>query len=107
MGDLCLVKAVDRFSESIVIAVANASDGGLDSRFRQSLGIANGDVLHAPIGMVDEPTAMDGPPIMKRLVQGIEDEARMGGPACPPTDNAACKGIDDEALPSRQVGEIG
>jgi hypothetical protein len=28
--------------------------------------------------MVDEPTAMDGPPIMKRLVQGIEDEARMG-----------------------------
>lgn len=36
----------------------------------------------------------------------------MGGPACPPTDNAACKGIDDEghvdeALPGRHVGEIG
>ena len=34
MDDLCLVKAVDRFSDSIVIAVANASDGGLDARFR-------------------------------------------------------------------------
>jgi hypothetical protein len=45
--------------------------------------------------MVDESTAMDGLPIMKRLVQGIEDEASMGGPACPPTDDAACKGIDD------------
>ena len=78
MDDLCLVKTVDRFSESIVIAVANSSDGGLDARLRQSLGIANGHVLHTPIGMVDEPTAMDGPPIMKRLVQGIEDEARMG-----------------------------
>lgn len=26
---------------------------------------------------------MDGPSIMKRLVQGIEDETRMGGPARP------------------------
>jgi hypothetical protein len=95
MDDLCLVKTVDRFSESIIVAVANTSDGGLNARLRQSFGIANGHVLHTPIGMVDEPTAVDGSPIMKRLVQGIEDEARMSGPACPPTDNAASKGIDD------------
>lgn len=80
MDDLGLVKTVDRFGESIVIAVANTSDGGLDARLRQSVGIANGHVLHAPVGMVDEATAMDGPSIMKRLVQGIEDETRMGGP---------------------------
>ncbi len=61
--------------------------------------------------MVNQSSTVDGSPIMKRL-SSIEDEARMCGPACPPTDNAACKGIDDEghvdeALPSRHVGEVG
>ena len=111
MDDLGLVKPVDRLGESVVVGIADTSDGGLDARFRQSLGIANGDVLHTPIGMVDEPTAMDGSPIVKRLVQGIEDEARMGGPACPPTDDTASEGVDhkshvDETLPGRHIGEI-
>jgi hypothetical protein len=57
--------------------------------------------------MMNQPAAMDGPPIMKRLVEGIEHKARMGSPACPPTDDTASEGIDDEshvdeALPGRQ-----
>lgn len=57
--------------------------------------------------MVDEPAAMDGPPIMECLVEGIEHEARMSSAACPPTDDAASEGIDhegdvNEALPGRQ-----
>ncbi|GAC1045208.1 hypothetical protein thsrh120_52120 [Rhizobium sp. No.120] len=32
MDDLGLVKAVDRFGESVVITVANTSDGRLDAR---------------------------------------------------------------------------
>jgi len=48
---------------------------------------------------------------MKRLIECIENETRMGSPACPPTDDAASKGINDkshvdEALPGRHIGEI-
>ena len=49
---------------------------------------------------------------MKCLVEGIEHKARMGSPARPPTDDTACEGINDEghvneALPGRDIGEIG
>jgi len=57
--------------------------------------------------MVDEAAAMDGPPIMKGLVEGIEHKARMGGPARSPTNDAAGEGVNhkghvDEPLPSRE-----
>jgi hypothetical protein len=41
MNDLGLVKAVDRFCEGVVVAVADASDRWLDTCFCQSLRIAN------------------------------------------------------------------
>ncbi len=61
--------------------------------------------------MVNQSATMDGPPIMKRLVEGIENETRMGRPACSPTDDAASEGIDHErdvnkALPSGHIREI-
>ena len=107
MNDLGLVETVDRFGEGIVITVADTSDRRLDASFCQSLGIPNGHVLNAAIGVMHEAAAMSGTPIMKCLLQRIEDEACMCCPARPPADNAACKGIDDEghvdeALPSRQ-----
>lgn len=62
--------------------------------------------------MMNKPAAFDRPPIMKRLVEGIEHEAGMSRPACPPTDDTAGEGINDkghvnEALPGRDIGEIG
>ena len=42
MDYLGLVETVDRFGESIVVAVADAADRGFDARFRQALGVANG-----------------------------------------------------------------
>lgn len=62
--------------------------------------------------MMNQPATFDGPPIMKRLVEGIEHKARMGRSACPPTDDTAGEGINDEghvneALPGRDIGEIG
>jgi hypothetical protein len=45
MDDLGLVEPVDGLGERVVIAVADAADRGLDARFRQPLGVANGDVL--------------------------------------------------------------
>src|SRR5690606_16365351 len=61
--------------------------------------------------MVDEAAAMDGPPIMKGLVEGIEHKARMGGPARSPTNDAAGEGVNhkghvDEPLPSRDIREV-
>ncbi len=111
MDDLGLVKTVDRFGESVVITVADTSDGRLNACLRQSLRIANGHILRAAVGMVDEPATVDGPSIMKRLIECIENKTRMGSPACPPTDDAASKGIDyerdvNEALPGRHIGEI-
>ena len=68
--------------------------------------------LNAPVGMMDEPAAMDGLPIMKRLVEGIEHKARMGGSARSPADDAAGEGIDhesdvNEALPGGHIREVG
>ncbi|EJJ30895.1 Protein of unknown function (DUF2699) [Rhizobium sp. CF142] len=77
------------------------------NRFRQPLGIANGHILRAAVGMRNQPATMDGPPIMQCLVEGIEHNARMSAPACPPADDTASESINDEshvdeALPRRQ-----
>jgi hypothetical protein len=61
---------------------------------------------------MDKPAAMHWTPIVQRLFQGIEDEARMRGAADPPANDAAGKGVDDKrhidkALPRRHVGKIG
>jgi hypothetical protein len=42
MDYLGLVETVDRFGESIVVAVADAADRGFDAGFRQALSVANG-----------------------------------------------------------------
>lgn len=54
---------------------------------------------------------MNGPPIMKCLLKGIEDKARLCRPARPPADDATSEDVDDkghvdEALPGRDIGEI-
>ncbi len=105
MDDLGLVEAVDRFGESVVVTVADASNGRLDACLRQPFGILDRYVLNTPVGVVDETTAMDWPPVMECLVQGIEDETRMSGSARPPADDAAGERVDhesdvNEALPS-------
>ena len=111
MDYLDLVKAVDRFGESVVVTVANASDRRLYACLRQSLRIANRHILRAAVGMMNQPATFYEPPIVQCLVESIEHKARMGRPACSPTDDAASEGIDDErdvneALPGRQVCEI-
>jgi hypothetical protein len=68
--------------------------------------------LAASIAMVHEPAAMDRPPIVESLFQSVQDEARMGRPAYPPSDDPSRIGVDDkgdidEARPGRDVGEVG
>src|ERR1700733_6261293 len=61
---------------------------------------------------MDKPAAMHWTPIVQRLFQGIDDEARIPGAADPPANDAAGEGVDDKrhidkALPRRHVGKIG
>lgn len=54
---------------------------------------------------------MNGMPLMKVLLQGIEDEPRVRRPAHPPADDAVGEYVDDEShvdepLKSGDTGEI-
>lgn len=96
MDDLGFVKAVDRLGESVVVGIAHTADRQFDAGFRQAFGVANADTLRAPVGVMHQAAAMDGPPFVQGLFESIEDEARMRRPAYPPADDAAGMGIDDE-----------
>lgn len=96
MDELCLVEAVDRLGESVVIAVADAADEGLDTSLGEALAISNADVLRTPVGMMHEVATMDRPSPMQGLLQRVEHEAGMGRPAHPPADDPLSIGIDHE-----------
>ncbi len=111
MDDLGLVETVDRFGERVVVTVAHTSDRRLDPCLSQSLRIPDRHVLNAPVRVMHEAAAMNGTPIMKCLLQGIEDKPGMCRPAHPPTDDTAREGVYDkghidEALPGGDIGEI-
>jgi hypothetical protein len=109
---LGFVKTVDGFSQGVVVAVADASHRRLDASFGQALGVFDRYVLAAPVAVMHEAATMDGPPIVQRLLQGIEDETRVRRATGTPSHDAAGEGVDDKrhinkALPSGHVGEVG
>ena len=55
---LGLVEAVDRLGQSVVIAVADAADRGLDPGLGQALGVLDRYVLRPAVAMMDQATAM-------------------------------------------------
>lgn len=56
--------------------------------------------------MVDQAAALNGTTLMQSLLQGIKDEARMGGPGNPPANDEPGEGDIDKASPCRHRGEI-
>ena len=63
-----------------------------------------------PLAMVRQAT-LRRTAVVERLLQRVEDEARMGRPRDPPADDATGEDVDDESgvdepLPGRDVGEI-
>ena len=81
---LGLVKAIDRFGQSIVIAVADASDRWFNAGLGKALGVFDRDILAATIAVMDQPAAMNWPPVVQSLLEGIEHKAGMRSPADPP-----------------------
>ena len=55
MDQLGFVEAVDGFGQGVVVAVADATDGGLDAGIGQALGVFYGNVLHTAIRVMHEP----------------------------------------------------
>jgi len=75
----------------------------MDACLGQTFGVADADVLRAPIGVMHE-AALAGGTMMQRLLQGVEHETCVGCPPHAPPDNAAglCgvhEGGVDEARP--------
>ena len=76
MDNLGFVKTFDRLGQSIVVAVADAAYRRLDTGFGQALGVFDRDLLGASIAVMHGPPDAR-PPVMKRLFQRIEYEARV------------------------------
>jgi hypothetical protein len=49
MDDFSFVETVDRFGEGVVVRVADAADGRLDSGFGEPLGVFDRNILGAAI----------------------------------------------------------
>jgi hypothetical protein len=84
---LGLVEAVDRLGQSVVIAVADAADRGLDPGLGQALGVLDRYVLRPAVAMMDQATAMNRSAVMERLLERIQDEVSTG------TEDSAKVGI--------------
>lgn len=91
---LGFVEAVDRLGEGIVIRVTNAADRRNEIGLGQALGVVHGQILHAPVAVMDQAIVGAGPAGMDRLLQCIENEFGRGAGADLPTNDAPSKGID-------------
>ena len=54
-------------------------------------------VLAAPVAVLDQAAAMQGPPVMQSLLQRVKHKPRMRRAGDAPADNPARKSIDNES----------
>jgi len=73
---LRLEQADHRLGQSIIVAVADAADGGFDARLGEALGVADAHVLRSAVGMADQAAAGEGAALVQGLLQSIEHEVR-------------------------------
>ena len=85
MNQLSLVQAVNRFGESVVIAVTPTSDRRLDARFGQPLAVPDRHILLATIGMLDQRFVALRLPVIQGLLQCIKHKVCSHGTALPTT----------------------
>src|SRR5260370_41917341 len=88
-----LVEAVDGLGQRIVVAVADAAHGRLDTGFGQALGVFDREVLAASITMMNKASSIQRPPVMQSLLDSIEHEAGMCGSGNTPADDGPGAGM--------------
>lgn len=106
-----LVETVDRLGQGVVIRIAHAADRGDEIGFCKALCVVHGEILNAPVAVMDQAIIRAGPASMDSLLQGIEDKAGRRRRTDLPAHDPARIGIDhegdiDEACPSVDVGKI-
>ena len=94
-GELALVEADDRLGHGVVVGVAAGADGGDGAFGGEAFGVADREVLHATVGVMDQPgeglgAAPDG------HLQGVQGQvgAQRGGDA--PAEDAPRVQVGDE-----------
>src|ERR1035437_7740934 len=92
---LGLVQPVDGLGEGVVIAVALGADRVHDTCLGEAFGVSDGQVLDAPIAVMDQPrkrvaTSEDG------HLEGVEGEVGAKAGRDAPADDAAAEDVDDE-----------
>lgn len=112
---LGLVQADRGLGQSVVVRVADGSDGGGHTGIQKPCSESNRCILAAGVGVMHQPAQVgntgpaalpDGP--LKR----VEDQRRAHAGRGPPAQDPAGVGVDDErhvdrAGPGRYIGEIG
>jgi hypothetical protein len=87
VNQLGLVQTVDGLGQRVVIAVAPAAHRGLYARLVQAFGVADADVLTAPVGMVRQDMGR-WLAFVQSLLQGIEHEVRLHAATDAPAHDA-------------------
>ena len=73
VDDLGLEQPDHALGERVVVRVADAADGGIDTGLGEPLGVTDADVLRSAVAMMDK--AVGRPPGMQGLLQRVENEA--------------------------------
>lgn len=81
---LGFVETVDRFGQSVVVAVADTADRRLDAGLGEALGVLDRQVLRSAVAVVDQAAPMGRTAIVERLFKRIQDEACVRRPAGAP-----------------------
>jgi hypothetical protein len=106
-----LILPVPGISSVPLTAVANAARGRRELGFGQTLCLVHGQVLNAPVAMVDQTIIGTWPAGMDRLLPGIQREASRSTGADLPAHDPAREGIDhardiDKPDPGMDVSEV-
>src|SRR5260370_18693108 len=72
--ELGLVETHDGLGERVVVAVAARTNGGDVALFRPPLRVATRQILHAPVGAVNERNIRGGPACPDRHLQRVQRE---------------------------------
>jgi len=100
-----------RVRQGIIVGVPDAADGGFDACLLEAFGVADRDVLDAPVAVVDQRPLLERTPGVQGLFQRIQHEIGAGRAGHLPADDATGEDVDDEgnkdeALPGADVGEV-
>ena len=102
MDHLGLEQAADGLGKGIVIAVSDTADGGLDACLGKAFGVADRDILHAALRVLDETAPLNRPALAGGLFKGIQHEIGPRGAGHTPTDDAPAKtSINEGQCPRR------